>query len=193
MWKVGQRVWDVRLGWGKIREITEGYTLPITVKFTDDKIETYTRDGKLYEKDLYPSLYPHKVKIIPVKTTQVTCEDNVRTAPKNNLKEEKPRPSLLPMDVLIKWVCPAYEEGILKYKRESWRLGFKVSDLIDAAQRHINTFFYDQEDFDPDAEKLGIKKHHLSGAIFSLISILNTLDNRPELDDRDELFNRKGG
>jgi len=110
--------------------------------------------------------------------------DEIKIAPKNNRKEGKPRPSLLPLDVMMKHVCPAYEEGVLKYKRESWRDGFWVSDLMDAAERHMSDFFYGGQDFDLDAEKLGIKKHHLAGAIFSLLSILHTLDTRPELDDR---------
>jgi len=106
------------------------------------------------------------------------------TAPKNNSKEGKPRISLLPIDVLAKWVTPAYEEGVLKYERESWRNGFYTSVMVDAAERHIADFFYKGEDYDPDAAKLGVRKHHLAGAIFSLLSILHTLETRPELDDR---------
>ena len=107
-----------------------------------------------------------------------------KTAPKNNVQEGKARMSLLPLDILRKYIIPAYEEGLIKYERESWRGGFQVSVLIDAAMRHMETFFYEGEDFDPDAEKLGITKHHLAGAVFSLLSILWTLDTRPELDDR---------
>lgn len=106
------------------------------------------------------------------------------TAPKNNLIEGKPRPSLIPFDVLIKHLCPAYEEGLIKYQRESWRLGFLISNLFDAAIRHLNAFYYLGEDYDPDAAKIGITKHHLAGALFSIISILHTLDTRPELDNR---------
>lgn len=110
------------------------------------------------------------------------------SAPKNNINEGKPRPTLLPMDILIKWVIPAYEEGVIKYERESWREGFKTSVLMDAAQRHMNTFFYDQEEYDVQAADLGVTKHHLAGAIFSLLSILHTLEHHPELDDREDLF-----
>jgi hypothetical protein len=106
------------------------------------------------------------------------------TAPKNNTQEGKPQLSLIPLDVITKHVVPAYMEGVIKYERESWRRGFKTSVLVDAALRHITAFFYDGEDYDKDAEKLGIKKHHLGGAIFSLLSILHTLDTRPDLDDR---------
>lgn len=105
-------------------------------------------------------------------------------APKNNQKENKPQPSLLPIDVLLEFVEPAYREGVIKYERESWRLGFEVSTLVDAAIRHINAFYYLGEDMDSDAEKLGVKKHHLAGAVFSLLSLLWTLKVRPELDDR---------
>lgn len=105
-------------------------------------------------------------------------------APKNNVAEGKARMSLIPIDILAKYVTPAYEEGLLKYERESWRLGFNTSVLFDAAQRHQEAFFYQGEDFDKDAAKLGITKHHLAGAIFSLLSILHSLENYPELDDR---------
>lgn len=111
-------------------------------------------------------------------------KENVKTAPKNNAQEGKPRPTLLPMDVLIKHVAPAYEEGVLKYERESWRMGFPVSTMIDAAERHISQFFWEGEDWDKDAAKLGVKKHHLAGSIFCLLAILHTLETRPELDDR---------
>lgn len=110
--------------------------------------------------------------------------ETVQTAPKNNKTEKKARASLVPLDVLIKYLTPAYEEGVLKYERESWRKGFHASTLMDAACRHIVAWYYDREDYDPDAARLGIQKHHLAGAIFSLISALHSLETRPELDDR---------
>jgi hypothetical protein len=88
------------------------------------------------------------------------------------------------MDILIKYLVPGYEEGLINHSRESWRKGFRVSDMIDAARRHEAAFFHGKEDWDPGAAKVGIKKHHLAGAIFSLICILQTLETRPELDDR---------
>jgi len=114
-----------------------------------------------------------------------TLEEIVSSlAPKNHLAEKKARMSLLPLDILRKYVVPAYEEGILKYERESWRRGFQVSVMVDATLRHIEAFYYAGEDYDLDSESHGIKKHHLAGAIFSLLSILHSLDIRPELDDR---------
>lgn len=126
-------------------------------------------------------------------------------APKDHVKENKPRPTLipfdiymryladmnnigmseLPFDVFLKYMPTAYEEGIIKYYRESWRNGFPVSVMIDAAIRHITDFFWKRNDYDI---KSPTKKHHLSGAIFSLTCILQTLETRPELDDRKDLF-----
>lgn len=106
------------------------------------------------------------------------------TAPKNNEIENKPQPSLIPMDLLIEFLEPAYREGLIKYHRESWREGFYTTDMFDACQRHLSSYFYSCEDYDPDAKKLGIKKTHLAGALFSIICMLDTLKNHTELDDR---------
>lgn len=105
-------------------------------------------------------------------------------APKNNIEENKPQMSLIPLDILAEFLVPAYMEGLEKYSRESWRLGFKVTTMMDALQRHLTAFFYDGEDFDTDAEKFNVKKHHLGGALFSLLCMCDTVANHPELDDR---------
>jgi len=67
--------------------------------------------------------------------------DKVVTAPKNNIEEGKPRMSLLPLDLLSKYLVPAYEEGVKKYNRESWRDGFHTSIMIDSVLRHIEVVF----------------------------------------------------
>lgn len=107
--------------------------------------------------------------------------NDTHTAPKNNVHEGKSKPTLLPLDVLMKYLAPAYEEGVIKYERESWRQGFHTSVLVDAALRHIIEFYWYNKDIDSDSVT---GKHHLAGAIFSLLSILHTLDTRPDLDDR---------
>ncbi len=112
---------------------------------------------------------------------------NVETAPKCAREEGKPRPSLIPMDILIEFLVPAYEEGLIKYEKESWRRGFKISELMDAVDRHKSAFFHERKDLDETAmSEYGIEKHHLAGAIFSLIAALHTLKYHPELDDRHE-------
>ena len=103
------------------------------------------------------------------------------TAPKNYIEEGKAQMSLLPLDVLRKYIVPAYEEGILKYDRESWRKGFNTSILMDAAIRHLEEFYYQGKDYDLLSPT---NKHHLSGVVFCCLSILYSLENFPELDDR---------
>ena len=106
-------------------------------------------------------------------------------APKNNLSEGKHRPHLIPMDLLMELLCPAYEEGIIKYTEESWREGFNHSVMYDACIRHLEKFYFKKESYDPESMELfGIKKHHLGAALFCLISMYNTEKEHPELDDR---------
>lgn len=104
-------------------------------------------------------------------------------APKNTNNEKKIDIDLIPFDLLIEFLPPAYEEGLIKYYRESWRLGFKTTDMFKAAMRHLIAYRYG-DDYDPDAEHLGIKKHHLAGALFSILCMLDTFKNHHELDDR---------
>jgi len=106
------------------------------------------------------------------------------SAPKNNEQENKPQMSLIPLDILRDFLEPAYREGLIKYSRESWRGGFKTSVMFDALQRHLTQFFYDGEDYDIEAENIGVKKHHLGGALFCLLCMCDTVKNHPEMDDR---------
>ena len=106
-------------------------------------------------------------------------------APKNNNTENKAQISLIPLDIIIPMLEPAYREGILKYKRESWRLGFNSSVMYDALMRHLKAWFFDLESYDPETkEKYNIAKHHLGAAMFCLINLYATDINFPELDDR---------
>jgi hypothetical protein len=105
-------------------------------------------------------------------------------APKNHEQENKPQMSLIPLDIERDYTEPAYREGLIKYHRESWRKGFLATVMMDALQRHITKWFYEGEEYDPDAEKLGVKKHHLGGAKFCLNCLCDMLKNHPELDDR---------
>lgn len=107
------------------------------------------------------------------------------TAPKNNLKENKSLDSLLPLDLLVVMLEPAYREGILKYHRESWRLGFNSTVMYDSLMHHLRAWFFDLETYDPEAqEKFNIDKHHLGAVLFCVINLYNTEMNFPELDDR---------
>jgi len=106
-------------------------------------------------------------------------------APKNNTIEDKAQVSLIPLDIIIPMLEPAYREGILKYKRESWRLGFNSTVMYDALMRHLTKWFFNLESYDPEAkEKYNIDKHHLGAAMFCLINLYETEMNFPELDNR---------
>lgn len=112
-------------------------------------------------------------------------ESKSSRAPKNNAQEGKPKMHLLPLDLLREFLVPAYEEGLIKYFEESWRLGFKMSDMMDGLQRHMESFYYQGEDLDQETlETYGIKKTHLGAALFCVLCMCNTLKNYPELDDR---------
>ncbi len=107
------------------------------------------------------------------------------TAPKNNVAESKPQVSLIPLDIIIPMLEPAYREGIIKYQRESWRMGFNATVMYDALMRHLNAWFFKGESVDPEPkEKYNIDKHHLGASIFCLINLYMTEMNFPELDDR---------
>ncbi len=107
-----------------------------------------------------------------------------KMATKNIDLENKPKPSVIPIDLLIEVLEPAYREGLIKYSREDWRFGFKTTDMMDAALRHLSAYYYKGEDYDKEAEKSNIKKHHLGAAIFCLICMYDTFAYHPEMDDR---------
>ena len=106
-----------------------------------------------------------------------------KRAPKNAKKDGKPPLSILPMDILGRYLTPAMVEG-LEYGRESWRVGLPISECIDAIRRHELKFWEEGEDYDKESAKKGVKKHHLAGIIAHAIFALNTLEKRPEFDDR---------
>jgi len=104
-------------------------------------------------------------------------------APKNNIIENKPQMSLLPLDVLSDMLVPCYEEGLQKYYRESWREGFELNVMMDACLRHLTKFFYDKEDYDSETLKeYGIKKHHLGAAVFSIVSMYHSWEKSQKKD-----------
>lgn len=106
-------------------------------------------------------------------------------APKNNNTENKSQISLIPLDLIVPMLEPAYREGIIKYHRESWRLGFNSTVMYDALMRHLTAWFFKLESYDPETkEKYNIDKHHLGAVIFCAINLYATEMNFPMLDDR---------
>ena len=106
-------------------------------------------------------------------------------APKNTKNEDKQDLDLIPWGLITKHLTPAYMEGLIKYYKRSWELGFTTTSMYAGAMRHLIAY-RDGENYDPSAEELGIIKHHLGGALFCILCMLDTFDNHPLLDDRDK-------
>jgi hypothetical protein len=73
----------------------------------------------------------------------------------------------------------ALEYGCKKYFENSWRKGFLVADMYDAANRHMDAFFHDRDDIDVESGC-----HHLDCVIFSVAMMrysvdIEGMDNRP--------------
>lgn len=108
---------------------------------------------------------------------------NQSKAPKNTENEDKIDLDLIPWGLISRYLPQAYMEGIIKYYKRSWELGFTTTSMYAGAMRHL-VAFRDGEDFDPSSAELGIKKHHLAGVLFCTLCMLDTFENHPELDDR---------
>jgi len=67
MFKVGDKVWSVAKGEGKVTEIWGGsVAYPVMVKFNVlSASEQYTKEGKNLVNDLYPSLFKEEMQVIP--------------------------------------------------------------------------------------------------------------------------------
>lgn len=66
-WYVGQKVWSLTNGWGTVISVDDNYfngMCPIEVKFRENVILNYTKEGKDYPSDIFPELYPYKVRIV---------------------------------------------------------------------------------------------------------------------------------
>ena len=62
MFKKGDKVWDIRQGWGIVTRIAKG-NYPVHVKQGDDPSGlTYTSAGHWHEDDKYPSLFHDEIK-----------------------------------------------------------------------------------------------------------------------------------
>ena len=60
--EVGDKVWDIRQGWGVVSKITPSHTYPIDVEFEYED-DTYTWDGYFTLDNVNPSLFWDEIKI----------------------------------------------------------------------------------------------------------------------------------
>lgn len=125
------------------------------------------------------------------KTNEAGSTTLKEKAPKESPGEIKKDLSLIPFGLIAEFLEPAYQEGILKYYRESWKAGFPTTDMFAGLMRHTLSYM-DGENYDPSADKLGIQKHHLAGALFCIICMLDTFKNHQEMDDRGKDFKPEG-
>lgn len=94
------------------------------------------------------------------------------TGAQRDTGEGKLRMSLLPHKELNR-VLERYLDGAETYGENNWKKGMKYSVLYDCAQRHLQKDFlgYDDED-------------HLAAAVWNILGIMWTLENKPDMDDR---------
>lgn len=64
--QVGDRVWDVRLGWGVITGIVQHGRYPLLVQFgnTDNRVGTFTTEGRFNVEDVGRTLFWDVVEIV---------------------------------------------------------------------------------------------------------------------------------
>lgn len=96
----------------------------------------------------------------------------------DRFNEGKHRLGMIPLDC-HKWEADGFAYGCQKYSYGNWRLGLPITEQMDSLLRHLNAFFNEYEDIDPES---GV--HHLGLAQCNLSMMVNTLINRPDLDDR---------
>ena len=65
--KVGDKVWDIRRGWGEISYIEYTGKYPIFVKFSNYVSGKFSTEGKEFLNDINPTLYWDELRIIPPK------------------------------------------------------------------------------------------------------------------------------
>lgn len=91
--------------------------------------------------------------------------------------ELKPQLDLIPYEALVE-TAKAFMYGAKKYGRWNYKKGLEYSRLINASLRHINQY--------KEGENLDIESKvcHLGHAMASLAMLIDSIKNRPDLDDR---------
>ena len=66
--KVGDRVWSIKEGWGKVYRIDDDPNYPLVVKYDGGEYDTFTFGGYVLKADRKQTLFWDEVKIeAPVK------------------------------------------------------------------------------------------------------------------------------
>ena len=64
MFEVGQKVWDVVRGGGRVVRVDNDFDYPVAVDLDCGRSETYTSEGKYAEYDVNVSLYLYPVEVV---------------------------------------------------------------------------------------------------------------------------------
>lgn len=56
IYRVGDKVFDIRYGWGVIKQIDEGFPYPILVIYSEDIGNSYSLNGRNVDNDKVPTL-----------------------------------------------------------------------------------------------------------------------------------------
>ena len=78
MFEVGQKVWDVVRGGGRVVRVDSSLNYPVIVKFVCGGNHSYTVDGKSHEAHENPSLYPYPVETVKKVTKPSINWEHVR-------------------------------------------------------------------------------------------------------------------
>lgn len=61
--KIGDKVWNIRKGWGIITYIETNSTFAINVEFKDGSDIWFLKDGKEFYDDINPTLFWNEIKV----------------------------------------------------------------------------------------------------------------------------------
>lgn len=81
--KKGDKVFDIRYGWGEILNITNHSTYPIEVEFSNTIMDSYTKKGSNYLKNnptlshIEYSMNPNKERVVEVSNDNVNWKKRV--------------------------------------------------------------------------------------------------------------------
>lgn len=109
----------------------------------------------------HPLLYPYEEEILAGE----------------KFDQEKPRTDLLPSEPLLN-IARVLGHGANKYGPHNWRAGLATSRLYAATLRHLLAW----NDGEDDDQESGLP--HLAHAACELVFLIQTLKDRPNLDDR---------